>query len=310
MQKKFLIALDDSRYSENALKYGASLYQTADDVTYTLFHVQPTISQYLLEEARTKSKARAELEKLMRSSDIAGQTLLEAYRSKMVDMGIPGDKIQVTTLPRNSGVAKDILEYSTAMLYDAILIGRRGLSGVAELFVGSVSANVVDHSELIPVWLVDGSSRSPDIMIAVDGSESALRAVDHMAFILANRRDVNITFTHVAPRLSDYCPVDFDDAGYDALEATIQEGDRDCIDRFFAHASQKLKEAGIRGSQVSFNTRQGAFRIAKTILEDYRNGGFGTLVIGRRGMDKTFFTGSVSRYLINHFSEGALWVVP
>lgn len=310
MQKKILLALDDSRVSENALKYGASMYQAASDLTYMLFHVQPTISQYLVDEARTKPKARAELEKLMRNSDIAGKALLETYRSKLIDLGIPGDRIQLLTLPRKTGVAKDILEYSTAMLYDAILIGRRGLSGVAELFVGSVSANVVDHSELIPVWLADGSSPSPNIMIAVDGSESALRAVDHMAFMLANREDVKITFLHVVPNLKDFCPVDFDDAGYDALEEIIRKGDRACIDRFYAHAGNKLKEFGISDRQVTFNTRQAAFRIGKTILEEYQKGGFGTLIIGRRGMDKKFFTGSVSRYLINHFSGGALWVVP
>ncbi|WP_054691691.1 hypothetical protein [Desulfosarcina cetonica] len=58
------------------------------------------------------------------------------------------------------------------------------------------------------------------------------------------------------------------------------------------------------------DVRDGGFRVGKSVLEAYRKGGFGTLVVGRRGMGKQFFTGSVSRFLVNQFSDGALWVVP
>ena len=58
--------------------------------------------------------------------------------------GVPDAVIALMTLPRKSGAAKDIIEYSTAMQVDAILLGRRGLSGLAETFLGSVSANVVE----------------------------------------------------------------------------------------------------------------------------------------------------------------------
>jgi hypothetical protein len=54
----------------------------------------------------------------------------------------------------------------------------------------------------------------------------------------------------------------------------------------------------------------GTFRVGKTVLDGYRQGNFGTLVVGSRGMNKKYFNGSSSRYLINEFSEGVLWVVP
>jgi hypothetical protein len=52
------------------------------------------------------------------------------------------------------------------------------------------------------------------------------------------------------------------------------------------------------------------FRVGKAVLDEYRQGNFGTLVAGRRGMNKKYSSGSVSRYIINRFSNGALWVVP
>ena len=45
----------------------------------------------------------------------------------------------------------------------------------------AVSAAVVENSKLIPVWLVDEKSVGQEIMVAVDGSQNSLRAVDHLA---------------------------------------------------------------------------------------------------------------------------------
>ena len=310
MEKKLLIAVDDSRHSENALRYSASLHETVNDLKFVLFHVQPTISQYLLDEARTKPGANAQLKKLMLKNDQSAQALLEKYKAQLMSRGVPEADVKLLTLPRKAGVAKDIIEYSTAMQYDAILLGRRGLSGLAETFLGSVSANVVDNSPVIPVWLVDEKSASNTVMVAVDGSESSLRAVDHLAFILGGNTDFNLSFFHVAPRLKDFCPIDFADTDTAELETIIRQGDKACIDRFFAHARKKLAESGFQDSQIHINVKDGGFRVGKAIMEAYRQGKYGTLVIGRRGMDKKVFTGSVSRYLINQFSDGALWVVP
>ena len=310
MEKKLLIAVDDSRHSENALRYAASLHETVNDSKFVLFHVQPTISQYLLDEARTKPGANAQLKKLMHKNEQSAMALLEKYKVLLMSRGFPDADVELLTLPRKSGAAKDILEYGTAKQVDAILLGRRGLSGLAETFLGSVSANVVDNSPLIPVWLVDEKSASNAVMVAVDGSESSLRAVDHLAFILEGNTDVKLSFFHVAPSLKDFCPIDFADTDSAELETIIRQGDQACIDRFFAHARKKLADAGFNESQIHINVKEGGFRVGKAVMEAYRQGKYGTLVIGRRGMDKKFFTGSVSRYLINQFSDGALWVVP
>ena len=310
MEKKVLIAVDDSRHSENALRYAAGLNEMAEEMKFVLFHVQPTISQYLIDEARTKAGARAELEKLMKKAHRASRALLDKHKSTMVSLGVAEDNVQVTSLPRKFGVAKDILEYGTALLYDAIIVGRRGLSGLAEVFVGSVSANVVDNSELLPVWLVGDKAPSTGVMAAVDGSQSSLRAVDHLSFIFAGNPDVRITFFHVVPRLADFCPIDFSEMDTSELEAVIAQGEKACIDRFYAYALKKLAEAGIDEKQISIDVQKGAFKIGKAVLSAYQKGGFGTLIVGRRGMDKKYFTGSVSRYLVNQFSGGALWVVP
>ena len=112
------------------------------------------------------------------------------------------------------------------------------------------------------------------------------------------------------PRLKDFCAIEFEETNYKELDNIIRQENNKCIDQFFSIAKEKLKAAGIQDSQVDVKTADSVYSVGKVILDEYRKGNFGTLVIGRRGMDKKFFTGSASRYIINHFSNGALWVVP
>ena len=310
MDKKIVIAVDDSRHSKNAVRYAAGVYKALEDINFTLMHVQPTISQYLLDEAKKSSQAYAELDKVNQKNSETASHLLEKYKEQMIALGIAEADIQLKTQARMLGVAKDILVFSTAGHFDALIMGRRGLSGLGEVFIGSVSANVVGHSTDTPVWLVDEEGSSNDILVAVDGSENSLKAVEHLADMTAGNTDVKISFFHVTPRLKDFCPVDFEETHTEALEEIIQRGDKECIDQFFLHAKKRLNQAGIRESQIDVKVAEGVFRVGKAVLDEYRQGDFGTLVVGSRGMNKKYFTGSVSRYLINEFSEGALWVVP
>lgn len=310
MEKKILVAVDDSRHSENAVRYVAGLQETVQQLKYVLFHVEPTVSHYLQEEAKTKPGAYAELQKVMRKSHEAATAMLERYKAVMVSAGVSEDQIQAISLPRKFGAGKDILEYGTAMVYDAIVIGRRGISGMTEMLMGSVSADVVNNSQLVPVWLVDEKGPAGGVMIAVDGSDSSLRAVDHAAFIFGGNPDITLTFFHVEPKLANFCSIDFTDTDISDLEAVIQQGDKAYIDRFFAHALKTLNNAGIAERQIRVDVQKGVFRVGKAILEAYRKGNFGTLVVGRRGMGKQFFTGSVSRFMVNQFSDGSLWVIP
>ena len=310
MEKKILIAVDDSRHSKNAVRYAAGAYRTLKDMNFTLMHIQPTISQYLLDEAKKNTKVYAELEKVNRKNTETAQHLLEGYKEQMMALGVAEDDIKLATQRRMLGAAKDILEFSMAEHFDAVIMGRRGLSGLGEVFIGSVSANVVNNSTNIPVWLVDEEGSSKDILFAVDGSENSLKAVDHLAFMIAKNTDVKISFFHVTPKLKDFCPVDFEEIQTEALEEIIQQGDKECIDQFFSHAKKILNQAGIQESQIHVKVAEGLFRVGKAVLDEFQQGNFGTLVVGRRGMNRKFFTGSTSRYLINGFTEGALWVVP
>jgi nucleotide-binding universal stress UspA family protein len=309
VEKKVLLAVDDSLHSKNAVDYAVRVGAFARDLSYTLFYVQPSISQFLLEEARTSSQANAELKKVIRKNTAAARGILEKLKEQMVRSGVDAARIELETEPKALGRAKDIIERGQQGLFDAIVVGRRGLTRTQKFFMGSLTANLVEHSRVIPLWVVDGEVTAPGIILAVDGSESSLRAVDHLSFMLSGLPPENrITLFHVTPRAADTCVVDFEERD-SAIDAVVTRGDRRCVDQFYAHAFKKFQEAGIAEAQIEVKTSRRGANIGKAILGEVQKGDYGTLVIGRRGISRAFFMGSVSRHVIEKFSGRALWIV-
>jgi nucleotide-binding universal stress UspA family protein len=280
------------------------------NLNYVLLHIQPMVSLFLREEARTKASARKQLEKIAKRNSDFASSLLEAYRQEMIANGIGADRIETHTQPRDLGIAKDIIDTAQQRQYDAIVVGRRGLSGVAKLYAGSVTTDILEQAQVIPVWLVGGKVPSGDVLLAVDGSEASLRMVDHVSFMLSGNSSTSMTLLHVTNNAQNYCEIDLSEMNEPGFEEIVVRGDKACIDDFYPLAMQKFKDAGIEDNRVRYESIAGRRRIGKAIVDFARKGKFSTLVVGRRGVDKSFFMGSVSRHLINKLDDGSLWVVP
>ena len=309
MDKKILLAVDDSRQSKYAVKYAVAISSAVKDLHYVLFHVQPMISHYLLEEVQKSHQARAELGKVNAKNDASARNILEQYQNDMVRMGIDKDRTEMVTQPRTLGLAKDIIDFGHMGRYDAIVVGRRRMSRLQKVFMGSVSANLLEHSEFIPVWMVDGEVTSDKMLVAVDGSDSSIRAVDHISFMLMGNPNVEITLLHVTSKARELYENGLDEEPSKELEDLVAGYDKKRIDQFYALALKKLKDNGIAESQIEILTVEQRNRPGSVIIETADKGNFGTVVIGRHGMNKSFFTGSVSHHVINKISGCVLWVV-
>ncbi len=120
--------------------------------------------------------------------------------------------------------------------------------------------------------------------------------------------NISITLFHVIPNVKDYCPIDFDDKTGE-LENIIIQGDKRCVENFFVHAIRKFKDAGIMENQIQIKEECGSGNVGKMIAEEAKKGGYGTVVVGRSGMNKSFFMGSVSKYVIDRVSDFAVWLI-
>lgn len=308
MDKKILLVVNGSIHSTRAVDYAVRISSVVKNLTYTLFNVQPTISQYVVDEAEKNLKAKTELKKLVRRNDKLARDILEKHKARMIGMGISEERIETATQPKMLGICKDILDCAQQGLYDAILVGRRGLSRIEQTFMGSTTASLLEHSTLIPVWVVDGDVTSMKIMLAADGSEPSLRAVDHLGFMIGENGQVKVTLFHVTPTLKDYCVIDFGEKESDAGEVVVR-GAKKCIDHFYAMALQKFKEAGLQEDQIELKVARRIIDVGKAIAEEAQRGDYGTVVVGRRGVNQAFFMGSISRYVLDRTSGRAVWVV-
>jgi len=308
MEKKILMAVDDSIYSNQSLRYATNMLSGSKDVTFTLFHGQPMISQYLLDEARTDPKANASLKKVIKKNTAEAHMLLKKQKERMITMGVPNKRIEVVAQPRMIGRSKDILEYARKGIYDAIVVGRRGLSRIQKTFMGSTSADLLENADVIPVWMVDGDVTSQRILVAVDGSESSYRAIDHVGFMLSENPEIKYSLFHVSPDAEDLDAIAFAKDDPD-IQDIVTKGSERLMGRFFADAEQKLKESGIAADRIEIITTKRKARVGKMILEEAKKGNYGTVVVGRRGADRAHFFGSVSRYVTQRITDRALWLV-
>jgi len=311
MEKKILLAVGDSIYSERAVKYAARTSSAAKNVTYTLFNVQPLIPQTLIKRAEADPKAGAEINELIRKKTEAAICVVEELKELMVREGIPENRIETVTESTQLGVAKDILNRAEEGHYDAILLARRGLASSQDLFISTIAAKVIHHALNIPVWVAAGEtlSISMKILLAVDGSENSLRVVDHLVHMVGANPDLRLTLFHALPYLRHYYSVDFEREN-PHLQEVLQSEDKRRMASFYEKAHQRLETAGLNRSQIEIKTNTRSYDISTAILDEARSGEYGTVAVGRRGEREAFFTGRIALRLVQKISNQALWVVP
>jgi len=309
VEKKILIVVDGSMHSKKAIEYAAFIDDIIGNCNYILFNVQPTISEYLLMESHLDKNVRLRLNKIREKNREEAEKILKEAKDFMISKGIEEERINTVTVPKTMDVARDILNFAKQNSCDAILIGRRGVTKLEEMFTYSVSSALLEHVQTIPLWSVSGDVRFKNIAVAIDGSESSLRAVEYVGFMFENNQNIKITLLHVIPKLRDYCPIDFDEDKSE-LEDIVIKGDRKCVESFFVHAKRLLEKSGIKSHQLEIKELPSLVSIAKTIVSEVKENNYGTLVLGRSGIGESFFLGSVSRYCFYNVNDCAVWIVP
>jgi len=197
-------------------------------------------------------------------------------------------------------------------MYDALVMGRRGLSKAQEMFVGSVTNKIVQHAERLPLWIVGGRVASLKVLCAVDGSEGSLKAVDHMAFMLGHNPECQVTLFHVGASLANYCPLSFEVEEEELakkIEGDLMTSEAECMEDFYVRAIKVLMEGGLSRDQIDTKSRERGVSVPGAIMDEVKAGDYGTVVLGRRGENRSFFLGHVSDKVLGKGGGAAVWIV-
>lgn len=137
-----LLAYDGSKASNKAFDRAIELAQAVPNATLTVIHAFD-FPRIFIGEGLAPIPASVNKEYY----DLAEQTV-EEVKKRLVAAGVNGDAHLIQGSP-----APIILEYAKEKGSDIIVIGSRGLGGIREFVLGSVSHNVVQNAK-IPVLVV------------------------------------------------------------------------------------------------------------------------------------------------------------
>ena len=312
MNKKILVSIDGSRNSLEALDYVNHMGHHCPGLDLVLFHVLPPVPPVYQEEMLKDPIAQKYISQWKKKNQEAIEQVLHQSKEKLIRWGWEETRIQIKSQEKRIGLARDILFEAHNGLYDAVVLGRRGLSKVEDFFLGSVSLKVLQGAKDVPVWLVGGKSESPKILVALDGSENSLRALDHLSFIVESSasREVDVLLFNVWPGLVTLLgPRVIPNLA--SMNASAQDNHRKKIEAFLDQAEQMLLQAGLDSRQIKRKFCWRCSDIARAVLSEADKGGCGTVIIGRRGISKAqeFFLGSVSTKILQQAGNKAVWVV-
>jgi nucleotide-binding universal stress UspA family protein len=155
------------------------------------------------------------------------------------------------------------------------------------------------------------------ILIAIDGSKCASKAVDYAGKMFSGMDDVKITLLHVLPYLATSLWDDGHILTKQEREARKKVADlwkknqQARIEPIFAAATGMLVRRGIQPARIETKTISDSADTADSILEETRDGGYQTLVVGRCGLTaaKRVFMGSVTNKIISRGAGTAICVV-
>lgn len=155
MFHKILVAIDHSAASKQVFDQALSLAK-AVQANLILLHVlsveessSPMMSPYFVQprercihvNPRIMRKANEVYEQEWDDFKRKGLKLLRFYCKKALAAGIEAECTQITGPPNST-----ICDFAQSCHADVVVIGRRGHSGLKEMFLGSVSNYVVHHA--------------------------------------------------------------------------------------------------------------------------------------------------------------------
>lgn len=156
MGQKILVAFDESENARRAVEYIAQVFPR--DAEITLFSVlqdsaaicemnSPELTPYF--KSQQQAFCALEDKKKMVVSE-AG----EGAVSFLIESGFQKELISVKINNKKSSVAKDIVEEARSG-YDLVVLGRRGLSGMKDYFLGSISQKVLHMAQDVSLLFIN-----------------------------------------------------------------------------------------------------------------------------------------------------------
>lgn len=293
MEKQFLVTISNDIDNLFGVKFICSFFNKKSEHRVTLLHICRRDSDDMTKTLMGKWEGPAD--------NIEGQVTAGVRRSihkakellSQNKMSI--EHIITKTVAERYGKVKDILSESSKGLYDTIILGRRASYSMQWMFERSadetVQAMIKDSRCTSPLWICpDPELGRKNVLLCLDGSENAYRAVDHVGFILSDQDQHTITMLHV------------------------ESGTGKESEKIFQRAEAILKEHNVGSERILRNSTWGV-SVPRTILGEIEKGSYAVVALGMFGKGQGLLrdlnlAGGTTLKLISKIEKVTLWCCP
>lgn len=284
MNRHLLVTISDDQSALSGVRFVGSFFKELDELKVTLFYTAMSP-----EKSLNSVQAHLLSEQLQKAREERGNAAIAYALEVLKRHGFEDHHVDTKLKFGSSSKASDIVMEADRGLYDAVVLGKRGVSWLEEALGQSVTRELLDDTLSFPFWIC----RQPEmgrrnVLLCVDGSQPSLRMADHVGFILATQPAHEITLLTVNRPGDQRDPAPIFD---------------DCLD--------VLRENGVDKSRVRTLVLNNN-NTAQTILQQAEKGRFAAVAMGRTGSGggllQRFFMGSASSTLFNQLTGAVLWV--
>lgn len=306
-QKKLLILVDGSERSMQTLAYVGQLAPFRN-YKMVLFHVFSGVPECYWDLERTPQNQHA-ISQLI-GWEVERKKGIERFaqnaRQKLVDMGISEDLVEIKIQKRIVGVARDILKEAEEGGYTAVVLRRRGIGALEGMIVGSIANKLFSKLTFCPLIIVGQHPAREKLLIAIDGSPSSRRAVDFVAEN-AGGNNYSIGLIHIIRGFGSLVP---DNPEFLMPAENVELAHNEMME-LFSDVKEKLIKAGFDEKRITERIITGVYSRAGAIVQEAESEGYGTIVIGRKGLSKVqeFFMGRVCNKVIHSGRQFSIWVI-
>jgi len=307
--KNIVIPVDGSKNALKSLDYLDLMYGPEHDLGVTLLYIWPLLPPILTDEKTMGKDIWIRLTAVEKKNVLMAERILAEAKNVLVKKGFDEKRIIELYERQKISTAQDICNWANREKADAVLLTRRGQTDLETFFMGGVSNKLVNYCGNYPIWVVGGSIDTKKVLLCVDSSENALRAVNHAAFMLSGT-DCQVTLFHSIRHLRRYVPRDVLE-GAEELQELWKSKAGEQIAPYMEKARGMLQNSGLSKEQIAIKVMDGSWSTADDIFKEARDNGYGTIVLGRHGQSamKQFIFGSVTSKVLHHSAGLAIWIV-
>ncbi len=311
MERKILVALDNSIQDSYTINYIYTIFKDQPEIVFTFATVLPSPvlseSRQLLDSAELDHPSDG----LSLGKKINTQKHHDAVIKQLTLQGFDAAQFESLIVFSPMAPALKLYMIGQKQLYDALMLARRGLDRLTTLITGSTSQTILKRSHTMPIWILSGEPANANFMIPVDCSAHCMQGIDHLAFILHDNPNATITLFHAIPLIKQK-PDTKEGLCYLRWGKEWQE-QTNCTDatnhyHFFA-AQMILRETGFPTTRTNTAMPMMDIEPARAIVRYSEKYHCDNIVLGRRpDSDKGFFKGVSDRVLANA-KNSAIWIV-